>query len=139
MTFSATKSTAPKTRASARVAVDDTGELKQRADSYNLLLYTNPAKVDWTCFVNLLKRRGTLAMMGFPRSVEFDPQELVVLELSMTGSFLCSPRLYREMLPFAEAKHIRARVELMPMSQANDAIQKIRENRARYRLVLTRG
>ena len=118
------------------VAVDDTAELKQREDSYNLLLYTNHAKVDWTRFVNLLKRRGTLAMMGFPRSVEFAPQELVVRELSMTGLFLCSPTLMGEMLGFAQAKSIQAEVELMPMSQANEAIQKIRENRAKYRIVL---
>ena len=75
-------------------------------------------------------------MMGFPRSVEFAPQELVVRELSMTGLFLCSPTLMGEMLGFAQAKSIQAEVELMPMSQANEAIQKIRENRAKYRIVL---
>ena len=119
------------------VAENDTPGLKQRDDSYDLLLYASHSKVDWKSFVNLLKRRGTFAMMGFPLSVEFDPQELVVRELSMTGSFVCSPALVREMLAFAQAKRVRAKVELMPMSQANEAIQKVRENRARYRLVLT--
>ena len=118
-------------------AVNDTAGLKHREDSYDLLLYTNHAKVEWEYLVNLLKRRGTLAMMGFPQSVEFNPQELVVRELSMAGSFYCSPALIREMLAFAQAKSIRAKVELVPMSQANEAIQKVRENRARYRMVLT--
>ena len=121
------------------IHVDDLPSLKQRGDSYDLVLYTNHAKVDWRQLVDLLKRRGTLVMMGFPRSVDFDPQELVVRELSIKGSFLCSPALVREMLAFAQAKGVRAKVELMPMSRANEAIQKTRENRARYRVVLTNG
>ncbi len=42
----------------------------------------------------------------------------------------------REMLAFAHANDITPMVEVMPMSQVNQAIQRVRENKARYRVVL---
>jgi uncharacterized zinc-type alcohol dehydrogenase-like protein len=42
----------------------------------------------------------------------------------------------REMLAFAQQHGVLPRIELMPMSQINEAISKVRDNRARYRIVL---
>ncbi|MGZ5384837.1 MAG: hypothetical protein ACXWH0_12730 [Acidimicrobiia bacterium] len=46
------------------------------------------------------------------------------------------PFTYEEMLGFAQDYGISPRIELMPMSEANDAILRVRENKARYRVVL---
>ena len=40
------------------------------------------------------------------------------------------------MLEFAEVHSIKPEVEVMPMSQVNEALQRVRENKARYRIVL---
>lgn len=42
----------------------------------------------------------------------------------------------REMLIFAQQHQITPVVELMPMSQVNEAIKRVKENKARYRIVL---
>ena len=42
----------------------------------------------------------------------------------------------REMLEFAARHKIGARVEAVPMGEVNSAIQKVRDNKARYRMVL---
>jgi D-arabinose 1-dehydrogenase-like Zn-dependent alcohol dehydrogenase len=42
----------------------------------------------------------------------------------------------REMLVFAQDRGITPEIELMPMAQVNEAILCLRENRARYRIVL---
>jgi len=42
----------------------------------------------------------------------------------------------REMLSFAQARGIKPKIELMPMTQVNEAIRRVREKRARYRIVL---
>jgi uncharacterized zinc-type alcohol dehydrogenase-like protein len=42
----------------------------------------------------------------------------------------------REMLDFAARHGIEAKTEVVPMSEANAAIEKVRSNRARYRMVL---
>jgi D-arabinose 1-dehydrogenase-like Zn-dependent alcohol dehydrogenase len=87
--------------------------------------------------VNSVKTNGRMAIIGFPDDpVTFDPFELVVHQMSITGSFLGNRIAMREMLSFAQAHSIRPAVELMPMSRANDAIRRVRENQARYRIVL---
>jgi D-arabinose 1-dehydrogenase-like Zn-dependent alcohol dehydrogenase len=40
------------------------------------------------------------------------------------------------MLAFANAHHITPMVEIMPMAEINQAIQRLTENKARYRIVL---
>jgi len=44
--------------------------------------------------------------------------------------------MMRAMLSCAQENGITPAVELMPMSQVNEAIQKLKENKARYRIVL---
>ena len=44
--------------------------------------------------------------------------------------------MMRAMLSFAQEHGIKPMVELMPMSQVNAALQKVKENRTRYRIVL---
>ena len=137
-------STSPSKRAEAIafgadrfVSLADTDEMKQLATSLDLILYTGHAQVDWTRLILSLRRRGRLAMAGFVTGpVSFEPLELIVRELAFTGSFLARPDVTREMLSFAQAHGIQPKVELMPMNRVNDAIQRLRENKARYRIVL---
>ncbi len=119
------------------VLLSDRDEMRKLATSLDLILYTGSAQVDWTRLILSLRRRGRLAMVGFyPELVSFDPMELIVRELTMVGSFLSPPDVTREMLAFAEAHGIRPKVELMPMDRVNEAVQKLQDNRARYRIVL---
>jgi uncharacterized zinc-type alcohol dehydrogenase-like protein len=111
---------------------------KDRKLRLDLLLYTTHAKTDWTYLFNIMKRKGIIVMMGFSSvPVEFEPTDLVVHELSISGSFVGSRAAMREMLSFAQAKGIKPKIELMPMTQVNEAIHKVKENKARYRVVLT--
>ena len=68
--------------------------------------------------------------------VALNSTDLVVHELSITGSFLGNQSTMREMLMFAENHGIAPEIELMPMSRVNEAILRVRENKARYRIVL---
>ena len=43
----------------------------------------------------------------------------------------------REMLDFAALHGVEAKTEVVPMSEANAAIEKVRSNGARYRMVLS--
>lgn len=51
-------------------------------------------------------------------------------------SFLGNRGGMREMLAFAQEKGIAPKVELMAMSRVNEAIQRLKKNEARYRIVL---
>jgi uncharacterized zinc-type alcohol dehydrogenase-like protein len=82
-----------------------------------------------------LKKKGKLVLLGFP-DVALNSTDLVVHELSITGSFLGNRTTMREMLAFAQEHGIAPEVELMPMTKVNEAIRRVKENKARYRFVL---
>ena len=58
-------------------------------------------------------------------------------EFSFTASVVGSPAHIAEMLEFAAVQGIKTAVEIMPMNQVNLALDRIRKNEARYRMVLT--
>ncbi|MBN2543436.1 hypothetical protein JXI42_11280 [bacterium] len=82
-----------------------------------------------------MKKRGRLLLLGFP-DVAFNSTNLVAHELTIVGSLIGPPPIIRAMLSFAEENCIKPVVELMPMSRINEAIRKLKENRAHYRIVL---
>jgi uncharacterized zinc-type alcohol dehydrogenase-like protein len=102
---------------------------------FDLLLCTASTGVNWEALLETLKKRGKLVLVGFP-TIALKPVDLVAHELSITGSFLGSRKIMKEMLKFAQAHGIKPKVELMPMSQVNKAIQRVKENKARFRIVL---
>ncbi|MFO7676741.1 MAG: NAD(P)-dependent alcohol dehydrogenase [bacterium] len=118
------------------IADDDKAALRQAEFRFDTLLCTAHGDVRWGPLLATLKRRGSLMLVGFPE-MAFNPTELVVHELSITGSFIGNRDTMKEMLSFAQEYGIAPWTELMPMSQVNEAIRRVRENKARYRVVLT--
>lgn len=103
--------------------------------SQDLLLCTANAGINWESILMTLKKLGMMVLLGFP-DVAFNSTNLVAHELSITGSLIGNPKMMREMLAFAQEHNITPMVELMPMSQVNDALERVKENKARYRIVL---
>jgi uncharacterized zinc-type alcohol dehydrogenase-like protein len=102
---------------------------------FDALLVTVPGDMNWESMLEILKKRGTLILVGFPQ-ISLKPIDLVAHELSITGSFLGNHTAMRDMLSFAAENLIAPKIELMPMSQVNDALRRVKENKARYRVVL---
>lgn len=109
--------------------------MRQVGFSYDPLVCTANDVINWEVLLNPLKKRGRLVLVGFP-DMKLNSTNLVVHDLSITGSLLGNPPMMREMLSFAQQHGITPTVELMPMSQVNEAIQKVKKNKARYRIVL---
>lgn len=119
------------------VLVGDKDAMRQIRPGFDMVLYTAHSETDWTSMMLNVRNNGRIVMVGFsPVHVSFEPVTLVVHQQSITGSFIGNRAAMREMLSFAQAHGIRPRVELMPMAQVNEAIQRVKENRARYRVVL---
>ncbi|HNS50568.1 MAG TPA: NAD(P)-dependent alcohol dehydrogenase [Anaerolineae bacterium] len=113
----------------------DRAGLRKLEYGFDLLLCTAHGEMRWEPLLEILKKRGTLVLAGFPR-VDLNPTDLVAHELSIAGSFLGNRATMRGMLSFAEAHGIAPRIELMPMSRVNEAIDRVKKNQARYRIVL---
>jgi len=117
------------------IVSDDQTSMRRVVFGFDLLLCTAPGKINWEALLNTLKKNGRLVLLGFP-DVVLNSTDLVAHQLSITGSFIGNRATMREMLSFAQAHGITPAVELMPMSQVNEALQRVKENKARYRIVL---
>ena len=117
--------------------VGDLAGLRSIEDRLDLLLCTvHGETTKWERLMLPLRRnRGRLVLVGFPQ-ISLDPQELVVRQISITGSLLGSRTTMQEMLQFAQEHGIKPAIELQPMSAVNEAIQRLKENQVRYRVVL---
>jgi uncharacterized zinc-type alcohol dehydrogenase-like protein len=61
---------------------------------------------------------------------------LIMGQKSVCGNPVGSPSLIREMLEFSARNGIEAQIERMPMDQVNEALDRLKSNKARYRIVL---
>ena len=113
----------------------DPAALRKVEFEFDLLLCTSSGGIDWFALLETLRKRGELILLGFPM-IDLKPIDIVSHELSITGSFLGNRQTMKEMLVFAQEHGIKPKIELMPMSQVNEALKKVRENKARYRVVL---
>ncbi len=117
------------------ISLDDKKALERLEFGLDILMITASSGVKWEEMLMILKKKGTLVLLGFP-TVNFHPRDLVSHELSIIGSFLGNRKVMQEMLVFAQEQGIKPMIELMPMSQVNKAIERVRENKAHYRIVL---
>jgi uncharacterized zinc-type alcohol dehydrogenase-like protein len=120
------------------VLSSDVDQMERAVGSLDLLLSTVTAKLDWPVWVGLLRPHGVLCLVGAsPGTLDIPPAALIVGQRTVCGSAIGSRSTIREMLDFAARHGITPRVECMPLSEVNTALEKVRSNRARYRIVLT--
>ena len=113
-------------------------EIRAQAGRFDLLLCTAPGKLDWIGFVETVKPNGVLCLVGAaPGLMQISPAQLLLSQRVICGSDIGSPGAIREMLAFAAAHGIGAQVETAPLVEVNTALARVRENRVRYRMVLT--
>ncbi|MCL2661390.1 MAG: NAD(P)-dependent alcohol dehydrogenase [Acidobacteriaceae bacterium] len=115
----------------------ETGALKKVEGAFDLLLSTVNADLDWQNYVNTLRPKGTLCVVGVPPSaIPVQAFSLIGGQRAISGSPTGSPRDLHEMLDVAARHNVKAAVELFDMDKANDAIAKVKKNQVRYRAVL---
>jgi uncharacterized zinc-type alcohol dehydrogenase-like protein len=115
----------------------DTGALKKVAGSFDFLLSTVSADQDWQGYVNALRPKGTLCVVGVPPSaIALQAFPLIAGQRAVAGSPTGSPRDLHEMLDVAARHGVKAITEKFAMAKANDAVAKVKKNQVRYRAVL---
>lgn len=111
--------------------------MKEVAGTQDFILTTINADQDWSTYIQALRPAGTLCFVGVPPSpVTTQAFPLIAGQRSITGSPIGSPHQLREMLDVAARHGVKATTELFPMAKANEAIEKVKKNKVRYRAVL---
>lgn len=115
----------------------DAAQLAAVAGHYQFILSTVNVSLDWNAYIAALAPRGRLHTVGAvdePIAVAAFP--MILGQKSVGGSPLGSPATTARMLDFCDRHAIAPVIEKFPMSEANDAIQHLRDGKARYRIVL---
>jgi uncharacterized zinc-type alcohol dehydrogenase-like protein len=117
----------------------DPDEIKAAAGQFDLILSTVNVTLDWNAYVETLKPRGRLHVVG----ATLEPLDLAVFPMimgqrSISGSPVGSPATIAKMLEFTARHGIKPVIETYPMDQVNQAMDRLRSGQARYRIVLNR-
>ena len=115
----------------------ETKAMKEVAGRLDFLLTTVNADQDWSTYLQALRSTGNLCFVGVPPSPVTVPAfPLISGARSISGSPIGSPHRLREMLDVAARHGVKATTELFPMAKANEAIEKVKKSKVRYRAVL---
>ncbi len=122
------------------VVSTDANQMQRAARSLDVLLSAVTVPLDWKLWMSLLRPRGTLVILGAsPGTLDIAPMSLIVNKQTIRGSAIGNRPAIAEMLDFAARHGVRAMTETAPLSEVNTALAKVRQNKARYRMVLKTG
>jgi alcohol/geraniol dehydrogenase (NADP+) len=114
------------------------GALKKLAGSLDLIISTINAPLDVAGLLDTLAPNGRLHNVGAVlKPLEVPAFSLILGQKSVSGSPSGSPTAIDYMLAFSARHAIAPITETFPMSKVNEAIERLRSGKARYRIVLT--
>ena len=114
------------------------GVFKSIAGSLDLILSTVNVPLDIPALLETLAPKGRLHVVGaILKPMEIPAFGLIGGQKSVAGSPVGSPAALDRMLAFSARHSIAPVVETFPMSKVNDALERLRSGKARYRIVLT--
>ena len=107
---------------------------------YDAILNTAHATMDMDAYVAALRPKGAFVQLGVgSEPLAINAFGLIPTYKKVAGSAIGHPGVIREMLDFAAKHGVAAKVQVLPMSAVNEALELTRKNRARYRVVLQAG
>ena len=106
------------------------------SDRFDAIINTVDRPLDWNAYINLLDGDGTLCFVGNPDNFELNINNLLGKRRRVMASPIGGRARMTEMLEFAIKNKVQAMIEEFPLSQVNDALDKLRSNNIRFRAVL---
>ncbi len=117
----------------------DSEQMAKHAQSFDLLLNTVGGKYDLNAYLNLLKRDGTMVIVGLP-GLEDSPMinmfNLIVPRRKIAGSIIGGITETQEMLDYCAKHQIYSDVEIIPIQKINEAYERMLKSDVKYRFVI---
>lgn len=116
-------------------------EMAAHAMSLDFILNTVAAPHDLDPFFALLKRDGTMTLVGAPSTPHPSPNvfSLIMKRRSLAGSLIGGIPETQEMLDFCAEHGIVADIEMIRADQINDAYERMLKGDVKYRFVIDNG
>jgi uncharacterized zinc-type alcohol dehydrogenase-like protein len=116
----------------------DAGAMKKQTASFDFILNTVAAPHNLDAFVNLLKRDGTMCLVGLPGEPHPSPNvgALIFKRRALAGSLIGGIAETQEMLDFCAEHGIESQIELIPIQKINEAYKRMLKSDVKYRFVI---
>ncbi|MEU6486352.1 NAD(P)-dependent alcohol dehydrogenase [Streptomyces sp. NPDC046887] len=118
-------------------ATSDPATFEQLAGSFDLIVSTVSAPLDFDAYLSLLKTDGALVNVGAPEDqVKLNLFSLIGGRRTLAGSAIGGIPETQEMLDFCAEHGLGAEIELIRADQINEAYERVLESDVRYRFVI---
>jgi uncharacterized zinc-type alcohol dehydrogenase-like protein len=116
----------------------DKGQMRPHAGSFDMILDTVAASHDLDAFTSLLKRDGTLVLVGVPEHAHPSPNvgNLIFKRRAIAGSLIGGLPETQEMLDFCAEHGIVADIELIAAQDIDKAYDRMVRSDVKYRFVI---
>jgi len=112
--------------------------MRAHANSFDLILDTVAASHDLDAFTKLLKRDGTLCLVGVPEHAHPSPNAgaLIFGRKAIAGSLIGGLPETQEMLDFCAERGIVSEIEMIPIQKIDEAYDRMQKSDVKYRFVI---
>ncbi|XBS68021.1 NAD(P)-dependent alcohol dehydrogenase [Acerihabitans sp. KWT182] len=106
-------------------------------NTFDLIICTVAAEIDWGAYLSLLKIDGSMVLVGIPENkVPLAAGALIHGRRSLAGSGIGSIKETQEMLDFCGRHNIVSDIETIGVQQINHAYERVVKSDVRYRFVI---
>jgi uncharacterized zinc-type alcohol dehydrogenase-like protein len=119
------------------VSSKDSAAIRKLGGTFDLVVSTVNAELDWDAMIGTLAPNGRLHVVGAVlEPIPVAAFSLIAGQRSVSGSPTGSPVAIATMLDFASRHNVAPQTEHFPMSQINQAFARLASGKAHYRIVL---
>lgn len=105
--------------------------------SFDLIINTVSAEIDWNQYLNLLQLDGSMVVVGVPeKPTPVNSFALIGGRRSLGGSLIGGIKETQEMLDFCGKHNITCDIELIDIQNVNEAYERVVKSDVRYRFVI---
>ena len=118
-------------------ATSDPKTFEELAGSFDVILSTVSAPLNFGAYLSLLKTSGALVNVGAPEEpISFNLFSLLGGSKILAGSMIGGIAETQEMLDFCAEHNLGAEIELIAANQINEAYERVDNSDVRYRFVI---
>ncbi len=118
-------------------AISDPATFEKLGRHFDLIINTVSVKLDWGQYLGLLKRDGSMVLLGVPSEApEVHAFSLIMGRRSLAGSLIGGIKETQEMLDFCGKHNIAADIEVIPIDKVNEAYERVINADVKYRFVI---
>ena len=117
--------------------ITDPAQMEAMANSFDFIINTISAKHDYNTYLNLLRKNGTMVIVGAPPAGEpLQAFTLIFKRRAIMGSLIGGIKETQEMLDYCAEHNITSDVEVIDMDYINTAYDRMNKSDVKYRFVI---